>query len=110
MVMTECCTMQQNTKHGLPQAMSDAMRPESIGRRMRLLRLAAGLSPSEMADGLGIERTYWSRFENGKRAVSDTVAALLVARYGITLDWLILGRWDKLPLDLAKELRQVDDQ
>lgn len=91
----------------LPRDMASEMRPERIGARLYALRTAHGLPPSEISDQLGIERTYWSRFEGGKRAVTETVAALLVARFGITLDWLILGRWDKLPFDLAEKMRAV---
>lgn len=60
-----------------------------------------------MADGLGIARTYWSRYENGKQGLSDSVAALLCIRYGVTLDFLMLNRWDKLPFDLAEKIRAV---
>ena len=84
------------------------MRPELIGHRMRLLRLALDMKPAEMADSLGIERTYWSRFENGKRPMTNAVAALLVDRFGVTLDFLILGRWDKLPVDLAEKMRRLE--
>jgi plasmid maintenance system antidote protein VapI len=99
--------MAQSPESLLPRALADEMRPERIGARLYLLRMAHDLSPSEISDMLGIERTYWSRFEGGKRAVTEAVAALLVARFGITLDWLILGKWDKLPLDLAEKLRSV---
>ena len=83
------------------------MLPENIGKRMKLLREAFDLQPSEIADMIGIERTYWTRFEKGHRPISDLAAYLLVDRFGITLDWLILGRWDKLPLDVANKLRSA---
>lgn len=63
------------------------------------------MKPAEMADFLGVERTYWTRFEKGRRPVSDEVAYLLTERFGITLDWLLLGKMDKLPLDVADKLR-----
>lgn len=83
------------------------MRPEKIGQRLKLLREALGYTPSQISDELGIERTYWSRFENARRPVNDTTAALLVERYGVTLDFIVLGRWDKLPLDLASRMRSL---
>lgn len=86
------------------------MLPVNIGRRMQLLREAFDLKPSEIADMLGIERTYWTRFEKGNRPVNDEVAYLLVDRFGITLDWLILGRWGSLPLDVANKLRAKADK
>ncbi|MFH5773564.1 helix-turn-helix domain-containing protein [Paracoccus sp. NGMCC 1.201697] len=84
------------------------MRPERIGRRLRVLREALELKPSEIADSLGIERTYWSRFENGKRALTDAHGALICERYGVTMDYLIRGEWAHLPLTLAAKMREVD--
>lgn len=84
---------------------ANEMRPENIGKRLTILREAFGLSKSEMADLLGIERTYWSRFENGKRPVNSDVAYLLVDRFDVTLDFLILGRWEKLNYEVAEKLR-----
>lgn len=91
-----------------PPHLMQEMRPERIGYRLHLLRVASGLKPSEMADLLGIERTYWSRFENGKRPVSEPVAALLVDRFNVTLDFLILGRWASLPFEVAEKMRAVE--
>ncbi|NDV51574.1 MULTISPECIES: helix-turn-helix domain-containing protein [unclassified Salipiger] len=102
--------MKTQPKTPLPRELAEAMRPESIGHRLRLLRESQELSPAEMADLLGIERTYWSRFENGRRAINETTAALLVAQFGVTLDFLILGRWDKLPLDLATKMRDLGEK
>lgn len=97
----------ENHKINLPSNLKREMQPDRIGKRMALLRLALGKTPSEISDQLGIPRTYWSRFEGGKRAISDSVAVALVERYGVTLDFLILGKWDKLPLDLADKMRAL---
>lgn len=91
----------------LPPGVVDAMKNEAVGERLRLLRMALGKSPSEMADTLGIERTYWTRYEKGRQGLSDSVAALLCVRFGVTLDWLILGDWSKLPFELAEKIRSV---
>jgi len=95
-------------RNHIPRDMADAMRPERIGERLRLIRIAYGLKPSEIADDLGIERTYWSRFEGGKRAITDSVSVALVARFAVTLDFIVLGRWEKLPIDVADKLRAVE--
>lgn len=75
---------------------------------MRLIREAYGLKPAEIADMLGIERTYWSRFEGGRRPINDEVAYLLVDRFKVTLDFLMLGRWETLRLDVAEKLREAE--
>jgi len=97
-------------KSGAESSSLQAMSAEQIGKRMALLRAAFELKPAEISDMLGIERTYWSRFEGGKRRVSDEVALMLVERFGISLDWLILGRWDRLPLDVSNRLRAALDK
>lgn len=86
----------------------EELHPEHIGHRLELLRKALGLKPSEIADALGVERTYWSRFEGGRRPLTMAIAVLLVDRFGVTLDFLFLGRRGGLPLDLADALRKAE--
>jgi hypothetical protein len=86
------------------------MRPEEIGKRMKRLRLAYGLKPAQISDILEIPRTYWTRFEKGARPISNEVAWLLIQRFGVTLDWLILGRWDKLPYEVAERIRATPEE
>lgn len=108
MVIDDCAPMSAAAKKHLSAVTAYEMKPERIGHRLMLLREALELKPSEISDMLGLERTYWSRFENGNRAITDATAALLVERFGVTLDFLILGRWDRLPLDLAEKMRRVE--
>jgi plasmid maintenance system antidote protein VapI len=108
MVIRQCASMETKITANLSPHLRSEMTPERIGYRLMLLREALGITPSVMADRLGIPRTYWSRFEGGKRAISDDVAAMLVERFGVTLDFLILGKWDKLPMDLADQMRAVE--
>ena len=108
MVIAQCRPMATKPDSLLPGPMLTEMRPERIGYRMKLLREALGLRPGEISDMLGVERTYWSRFEGGKRPVTEAFAALLVDKFGITLDFLILGRWSGLPLGLAEKMRAVE--
>ena len=97
-------------KNQLPAEMTAEMRPEAIAYRLELIRRAADLSKSEIADALGIERSYWSRFEGGKRAITEPVAALLVDRFGVTLDFVFLGRWHTLPFEAAQKLRAAESR
>ena len=107
-VIRQSAHMTTQTRARLSAQLRNEMTPERIGYRMMLFREALGLSPSEIADSLEIPRTYWSRFEGGKRAITDDVAAMLVERFGVTLDFLNLGKWDKLPMDLAEKMRAVE--
>lgn len=89
----------------LPKSVAEAMSDDAVGRRLKALREALDLSPSEMADTLGIERTYWTRYEKGRQGLSDSVAALLVLRFGVTLDFLIMGDDSKLPVSIFEKIR-----
>lgn len=86
------------------------MDPVRIGRRLRFTREALGLRPSQMADLLGIERTYWTRYEKGHRKISYEVGALMVAHFGVTLDFIFLGNLAGVPLDLAQRIRKAEEQ
>ncbi|MDF2232565.1 helix-turn-helix transcriptional regulator [Albimonas sp. CAU 1670] len=79
--------------------------PEMIGARLRAARLALGLKSSEIADRVGIERTYWSRCEGGKRRLSLDIAILLCDVFPLTLDYLFLGKIQSLPESLANKIR-----
>lgn len=109
-VVIECRISRRDYAHMSNQAaprIPREMYPDRIGERLRLIREAHNLKPAEIADLLEIERTYWSRFERGHRAVSDEVAYLLTERFGVTLDFIILGRWDRLPYEVAERLRSA---
>lgn len=55
---------------------SDARRA-AFGRRVRVLRVARGLSQEELADRAGMHRTYLSSLERGLRNVGlDNIFAL----------------------------------
>lgn len=110
LVIQHLPSMPPKPEFNVSSALLAELRPERIGYRLNLLRLAYGKKPAEMADFLGIKRTYWSRFEGGKRAITDSFAALIVERTGVTLDFLILGKWDKLPADLAEKMRAVESK
>lgn len=107
-VIRHCAGMATKHEPRLSDVTRNEMTPERIGYRLALLREAKGMRPSEMADLLQIPRTYWSRFEGGKRAITESVAAALVERFDVTLDFLILGKWDKLPFDLAEKMRLLE--
>jgi hypothetical protein len=51
------------------------------------------------AEHLGLTSQRWSQMETGYSPLSIDIACKIVAKYpDLTLDWLILGRPDGLPL------------
>lgn len=96
-----------NMHAAVPNYTPEDMSPEAIGRRLTLVRRAFGFEKSEFADLLGIERPAWSRFENGKRAIPYEQASKIVRRFGVSLDFIVLGRIAGMEFEVLERLRQA---
>lgn len=62
-----------------------------FGARLREVRLARGLSQEALADAAGLDRTYVSSAERGRRNVSLLTIHRLAAALGTTPDELLRG-------------------
>lgn len=62
-----------------------------LGYRIRLLREDRGLSQSDFAYRIGINRSYLSGVENGKRNLTVDILARMADILGITLSELFEG-------------------
>jgi transcriptional regulator with XRE-family HTH domain len=77
------------------------------GDRLRRLRMAYGFETSTaFAAHLGIGFQRWNAFENDF-PLSREVAFTLVKRFGVSLDWLYLGKIEALPTELLRRLGEV---
>lgn len=84
------------------------MRPAAIADRLKRIRLLSGLGKTEFAESVGIDPTNWSRFEGGKRAIPFEKAGAIAVRYGVTLDFIYLGRRDGLSVKKAEALTSLE--
>jgi transcriptional regulator with XRE-family HTH domain len=78
---------------------------ESVGQRLRRLRLARGLSQRQLA-APGISDAYISRIERGNREPTLNVLRVLARRLGVPLDYLETGA--PVPAGAERELRLSD--
>ncbi len=63
-----------------------------IGKRIKYLRTAEGISQSELADQLFYaNRQMISWYENGHRNIPLEVLIMYAERYDVSLDWLVFG-------------------
>ncbi|WP_282000997.1 LexA family protein [Geotalea uraniireducens] len=69
-----------------------------IGRRIKALRQAKGLTQKEFSDSLGIVQGFLSSIERGKKSPSDTLLIALCHYYGINKEWLTTGRGEMVRL------------
>lgn len=83
---------------------------EGFSARIRALRLAFGpelgrVSQSAFADYVGVGLTTWNNYEKmGVRPDIDA-ARKIVAKFGVTLDWIYEGDLRGLRLELVERLR-----
>ncbi|MBR9821944.1 MAG: helix-turn-helix transcriptional regulator [Rhodobacteraceae bacterium] len=96
-----------NMKAAAAKPSVEDMSPTAIGERLALIRRAFGFGKAEFADLLEIERPAWSRFENGKRAIPYEQASKIVRRFGVSLDFIILGRVAGMEFEVIERLRQA---
>jgi transcriptional regulator with XRE-family HTH domain len=78
---------------------------ESIGQRVRRLRLARGMTQRQLS-APGVSYAYVSRIESGERLPSLKVLRILARRLGVPLDYLETGA--RVPAAAERELRLGD--
>src|SRR5213080_165274 len=64
---------------------------ETVGQRLRRLRLEKGLSQRELASP-GVSYAYISRIEAGARTPSVKALRMLARKLGVSVDYLETGR------------------
>ena len=63
----------------------------SFGRRLKQLRNKQGWTQVYMAEHVGIDRSYISDMENGKKAVCLPTLQVLAQAFGISMSKLLSG-------------------
>ena len=65
---------------------------KEFGLRITKLRIERGYTQERLADALNVDRTHISKLEAGTRACSIDLIIQLAAFFGVSLDYLILGK------------------
>jgi len=75
-----------------------------IGKRLRAIRGLTDLTAKDFAEACGFNETQYSNWENGYRRPLPEAAAVLVDKFGVTMDFIYLGRDTALPYNLRTAL------
>ena len=75
--------MDQETISRLPE--------DTAGRRMKKLRLKAGLTQEKLSEYLGFSPNYYGQVERGRRELSKSLANALCCYFGVTYSYLYQG-------------------
>ena len=62
------------------------------GERIRQLRMQNGFTQEKTATALNIDQSYYGRIETGKRGCPVELFVQLSDLFGVSLDYLILGK------------------
>jgi len=81
---------------------------ETLGQRIRRLRLERGLSQREI-EGPGVSNAYISRIEKGERTPSLRAIRTMAAGIGVTPEYLETGRDHTTTDELAAEALRLSD-
>lgn len=91
--------------HGKMIPMSEAEHsPSKVGARIRLVRVAHKLSQSQFADLCGLNLSAIGNWEQGRQRPSIDASQKISDAFGLTLDYLLLGRLGTLKHDVATRL------
>ncbi|QND60361.1 helix-turn-helix domain-containing protein [Mesorhizobium huakuii] len=77
----------------------------AIAARLVAVRVARGWTAGGMATALQLSPQRWHNYEQGNTMVPPEVLARLWQLTGVTSDFVLFGRTDALPADLAALLR-----
>jgi len=78
--------------------------PKMVTPRLVALREALGLSKSEFADQIGIDRSSYSKIEKANNPIPPPAAHRIWQLYGVDMNYIYLGRVDTLPAHLSKKI------
>jgi len=68
-------------------------KPSALGERLKVARLAAGLSASGLSLAAGATRSVVQQIESGEiQAPRAELVGHLADTLGVSLDWLVFGR------------------
>ena len=86
-----------------PCAMDEALLYVDIGQRVEAVRTGfTDLTQNAFAVKMGFNRSQYNNWATGRRRIPLEAAEKLAALYGLTLDWIYLGRRDGLAESASK--------
>ncbi len=74
---------------------------KSVGRRIRVIRAAFGVSQGDVAKICGVTNSAVGNWEQGRSRPEIDVITALVERFDLTLDYVFLGRTHSLKHEVA---------
>ena len=77
---------------------------DEIASRLRRLRTALGMSQADLCRRIGVAPNRWNQYETGERRITVEVAGKLEDAFGVTLDFVYLGKEAGLPVRIVDQI------
>lgn len=81
--------------------MNDKIDPNAVAERLRILRIYYEKNQGEFADSIGLDRSSYSKIEQGKKPLKAEMAFAIAERWGVSMDYIYRGRLTELPHKIA---------
>ena len=84
---------------------------KALGARLKELRVKSSITQSQLAEYLGVDQSYISKFESGERQLSVLSLEKLAHLFGLPVESLLEGEFhlEQIPFALrAKQLESED--
>lgn len=81
---------------------------EAVGERLVAIRLARDWTQTVFAAQLDVSYQRLGQWERGLRALPHEMVGRIWQLTGATADYIVLGRMDGLPFELAQALRKAE--
>lgn len=82
---------------------------KASGERIRSLRTQSGYTQEKIAHALNIDRSFYSRIESGKNGCSVDLLVQLADLFGVSLDYLVLGKYGEAALGETERMLVKND-
>jgi transcriptional regulator with XRE-family HTH domain len=90
------------TRHANPESI------DAAADRLKITRLALGLSQAEICRQTDITVQAWNNAETGDNRLTVDNALRVCRRYGVSLEWLFRGDIRGVPAELARRIAQAE--
>lgn len=78
-----------------------------IGERLAQARVAAGLSPREVADRIGVKESTVAKWEAGETSPRGHRVSKLAGMLGVSISWILMGRGVEPARETASDIERI---
>jgi transcriptional regulator with XRE-family HTH domain len=78
--------------------------PKEIGKRLQSMHKALEITQADVCRATGMKPNRYSQYFNGERRLTMDAAIAIADHYPVTMDWLIRGNVETLPMALHRKI------